>query len=232
MSVILIADDESVVRDALSAYFGAKGYGTFTAADGEAALEIFKREKIDFVILDLMLPKMSGEEVCNAIRASSDVPILMLTAKAGEDDAVSGLRLGADDYVTKPFSIRELHARVEAILRRTGGKKDVSVLHYGDLYVDFESHEVSVAGKNISLTALEWKIFSTLARHPRKIYTRAELLDIAFEDGYQGVDRVIDTHIKNIRRKMGGDMRSPRYIRTVYGLGYRFMGMKNDSAQP
>lgn len=227
--VLLLVDDEAMIREAVSSYFEKKGFLVHAVETGKEALELFHSQSIDFVILDLMLPDLSGEEICRTIRKTSNVPIVMLTAKTQEKNVLDGLRMGADDYVRKPFSLKELYARAEAILRRSSSRNNPTAVRNaewrnGDLAVDFELHTVKKAGKSVSLTPIEWKIFSTLALHPQKVYTRDELLSAAFDMEFDGYDRVIDTHIKNLRKKIEDDSKSYVYILTVWGTGYRFGG--------
>lgn len=223
---ILVVDDEEMICQAVNAYFTANGYTVFTADSGKKAVDVFSTENIDFVILDLMLPEMTGEEVCEHLRTISSVPILMLTAKTGDDDIVNGLNIGADDYMTKPFSMKQLLARVEAISRRfsNSNKPLAKVFKYDDLVVDCSKMEVFLNGKFISVTPIEWRILSSMIQNQRKVYTRDELLTIAFGTDYDGFDRSVDTHIKNLRKKLGDDPRKSTYIHTVHGIGYRFGG--------
>lgn len=228
---VLVVDDEPMIRESVSAYITKQGYHVFTAEDGNEALEIFQNYPIMFVILDLMLPGMSGEEVCQAIRRQSRVPIIMLTAKTQEDDVLNGLNIGADDYVTKPFSVKQLYARMEAILRRT--VSDLKPLaekfswNDNDLQIDFEHNEVRKQDELLSLTPSEWKILSALIKHPKKVFSRDNLIDLVFGSDFKGYDRVIDTHIKNLRKKVETDPKSPVYVKTVHGLGYKFGGDEN-----
>lgn len=230
MMHILLVDDETMIREAVSSFFEKKGAEVYAAETGAEALRIFETRRIDFVILDLMLPDLSGEEVCTHIRKSSDVPIIMLTAKVMEDDVLHGLRLGADDYIKKPFSLKELYARTEAILRRIAKEESpfASIFRWneGDLEADRKNRIVRKQGKVVSLTSTEQKIFDALTAYPKKIFTRDELIAVAFGDDFEGYDRVIDTHIKNLRRKLETDSRNPVYILTVHGVGYRFGGEK------
>lgn len=225
---ILVVDDEAMIREAVSSYLEHKGYRTVAAKSGSEALAIFEREPIHFVILDLMLPDVSGEEVCVQLRKRSRVPILMLTAKAAESDLLHGLRIGADDYLTKPFSLKELHARLEVILRRS--RDDLTPLvekfswNNGDLCVDYVRQEVRKQGRAVSLTPNEWKILVTLTKSPQRVFTREELIFHAFGADFDGYDRVIDTHIKNLRKKIEDEPRDPVYVRTVRGAGYQFGG--------
>ncbi len=224
---VLIVDDEKMIRDAVSAYFTKMGCRTFEADDGKTALLTFERENIDFIFLDLMLPGMSGEEVCRQIRAKSGVPIVMLTAKTQEESILNGLGIGADDYVTKPFSVKQLYARMEAIMRRFSDKLGVSrntLSFEGGLVISIENSEALKNEAPISLTKSEWKILSSMAGHPKKVFTRDELLEIVFGEDADSLDRVIDTHIKNLRKKIEDDPRNPQYIITVHGLGYKFGG--------
>lgn len=228
---VLVIDDEAMIRESVSAYIAKQGYHVFTAEDGKKALEIFQNHPIMFVILDLMLPGMSGEEICQAIRKQSRVPIIMLTAKTQEKDVLNGLSIGADDYVTKPFSVKQLYARMEAILRRTTG--DLKPLaekfswNDNDLQIDFEHNEVRKQGELLSMTPIEWKILSTMMKYPKKVFSRGNLIDLVFGPDFNGYDRVIDTHIKNLRKKVETDPKNPVYVKTVHGLGYKFGGEKN-----
>lgn len=225
---ILIVDDEAMIREVVSSYLEKKGFCVFTAETGLEALEIFEKQNIAFIILDLMLPDLSGEEICARIRKKSRVPIIMLTAKTTEQDLLNGLNIGADDYITKPFSLKVLYARIEVILRRSSD--DLKPLanrfqwNNGDLEVDFEHFIVKKHGDIINLTPIEWKLFSCFVKYPQKIFTRDDLIAIAFEMDFDGYDRVIDTHIKNLRKKLEDDPRKPMYIQTVYGIGYKFGG--------
>lgn len=225
---ILVVDDERMIREAVSSYLEKQGYRVFTAETGQEALQIFEQETISFIILDLMLPDMSGEEICATIRRQSRVPIIMLTAKTMERDMVSGLDLGADDYITKPFSLKNLYARVQAILRRAS--EDLKPLaariswNQGDFVIDYDSREVHKGGRTIAVTPIEWKLLSAFTKYPQKIFTRDDLLAAAFDQDFDGYDRVIDTHIKNLRKKIEDDPKKPVYICTVHGMGYKFGG--------
>lgn len=227
---ILVVDDEQKILEVVSSYLESKDYKVYTAETGSEALNIFERMNIEFIILDLMLPDLSGEEVCKRIRIRSRVPMLMLTAKTMEEDMLDGLQMGADDYMTKPFSLRELYARMEAILRRTAENPVPLAARFlwnkGDLSVDFEKIEIKKNGQIISLTPKEWKILSALVKYPQKVFTRDDLLNVAFDASYEGSDRVIDTHIKNLRKKIEDNPQKPVYVKTVHGLGYRFGGEK------
>lgn len=222
---VLIVDDEPMIRASLSAWLSKMGWHTVTAESGPDALALFWETPVQFVLLDLMLPGLSGEEVCREIRCRSQVPIIMLTAKTQEESILNGLGMGADDYVTKPFSVKQLYARMEAVLRRSGSAGAPSRQVYpGGLQIDLETNEASVNGFPISLTPSEWKILSALAKHPKKIFSREELMDLAIGADSDSFDRVIDTHIKNLRKKLEADSRNPVYVKTVHGLGYKFGG--------
>lgn len=221
---ILLVEDEKSIRDVVAAYLEKEGFWVTTAVDGQAALDAFAAKQFDIVILDLMLPKVSGEEVCQSIRNESDVPVIMLTAKGEIDDRITGLNLGADDYLVKPFSPRELVARVRAILRRANA--DVEPLReklvFGDLEIDITAHRTTLAGKEVDLTASEFKLLTTLARYPGRVYSRMELVERVLGYDFEGYERTVDSHIKNLRAKIGDDPRDPRFIFTVHGVGYRF----------
>lgn len=225
---VLVVDDEAMIRESVSAYITKQGYRVFAAEDGRRALEIFQNYPIMFVILDLMLPGISGEEICQAIRRQSRVPIIMLTAKTQESDVLNGLHIGADDYVTKPFSIKQLYARMEAILRRTAGEPEPLAEEFSwnghDLQIDFAHNEVRKQGELLNLTPSEWKILSAMAKYPKKVFSRDNLIALVFGPDFDGYDRVIDTHIKNLRKKVETDPKKPVYIKTVHGLGYKFGG--------
>lgn len=225
---VLMIEDESMIREAVSSYLSRQGCRVFSADSGRDALAIFEEEAITFVILDLMLPDMSGEAICTAIRKRSRVPIIMLTAKTQEEDVLNGLQIGADDYMTKPFSLKELYARMTAILRRTSDDLKPLAEKYSwngnDLCIDFQHSEVRKRGRLLALTPSEWKILSALIKHPQKVYLRNELIELAFGLDFNGYDRVIDTHIKNLRKKVEDDPKQPVYIKTVHGVGYKFGG--------
>ncbi len=225
---VLVVDDEQMIREAVSSYLQKQGYHVFSAETGREALRIFQKQRISFVILDLMLPDLSGEEVCTALRKQSRVPIIMLTAKTMEEDMLRGLGLGADDYITKPFSLKNLYARMRTILRRAG--EDLKPLvekfswNNGDLVIDYDHREVNKAGRTVVLTPIEWNILSALTKYPQRVFTREDLIAIAFDPDFDGYSRVIDTHVKNLRKKLEDDPRKPVYVRTVHGTGYRFGG--------
>lgn len=225
---ILIVDDEPKILEAVAAFLASKGYTVYTAGNGRKALEIFERRSISLVVLDLMLPDVSGEEVCTRIRKTSRIPVIMLTAKVQEEDLLNGLRIGADDYILKPFSLKELHARIDTVLRRSSENLaplvPKSSWRNGDLVIDFEKNTVVRRDAQIMLTQSERKILSVLVKYPGRVFSREDLIAVAFGDAFDGFDRVIDTHIKNLRRKIGEDPKAPVYILTVHGLGYKFGG--------
>lgn len=224
---ILVVDDEEKIVEIVKSYLEAAGYGVVCAYDGQEALRLFEQHAPALVVLDLMLPGLSGEAVCEAIRKRSRTPIIMLTAKVEESSIIGGLHLGADDYVVKPFSPRQLMARIEAVQRRAAGDAALyRALSFGggDLIIDDARHEVRKRGLRVPLTPTEFNILFTMAKHPTKIFTREELIAIAMEEDYAGYDRVIDTHIKNIRHKIEDNPRNAVYIKTVHGVGYTFGG--------
>ncbi len=225
-ATILVVDDERKIRELVRTYLEREGYSVLVADTGQRALEASSRAIPDLVVLDLMLPDLSGEEVARSLRATSNVPIIMLTAKAGEDDRVAGLRLGADDYLAKPFSPRELVARVEAVLRRTNGGRSDGRLCFesGHLVLDRDSREVTVAGEATDLTRSEFDLMYALASRPGRVFSRYELINRVQGYDYEGYERTIDAHVKNLRRKIGDEPRHPRYVLTVTGVGYKFAG--------
>ncbi|MDH3330401.1 MAG: response regulator transcription factor [Desulfobulbaceae bacterium] len=220
---VLIVEDDQNTASLVATYLAREGFSTVIAYDGEQALLMERQHQPVFVILDVMLPKIDGWEVCRRLRKVSDVPILMLTAREEEIDRIMGLSLGADDYVVKPFSPRELVERVKAILRRTHAAAEKAVvLSHGGLVLDPEKHKVSLDGRLVNLTTLEYKLLYVLMRAPGRVYTRDELLDHFYQHGEVVVDRVVDVHIGKLRQKIEQDPSSPRFIRTVRGFGYRF----------
>ncbi|MCW6086414.1 response regulator transcription factor [Clostridium sporogenes] len=225
---ILVVDDEERILDVIKAYLEKEGYEVITAMDGEGAIKLFKEISFHLVILDLMLPKLSGEEVCSKIREYSNVPIIMLTAKVEEEDKLEGLSIGADDYLTKPFSVRELVARVKALIRRAyRGKYPLAehlILNDGDLEVDIRKMKVLKKGKVVTLTPYEFKVLVSLLTNPGQVFTREQLVEQAFGYDYESFNRTVDTYIKNIRQKIEDNPKAPNYITTVYGVGYRFGG--------
>lgn len=225
---VLVVDDEPRIAEVVGSYLERGGFTPLWAENGRKALELFEREKPALVILDLMLPDISGEEVCRRIRARSRVPVIMLTAKVEDGDAVRGLRMGADDYVTKPFSPRQLMARVEAVLRRASGESSVQAGELSfcdeDLCIDAARLEVRKRGAAVALTPSEFRILRTLAANPGRVFSREALITLSLGDDFGGTDRVIDAHVKSLRRKIETDPANPRYILTVHGIGYRFEG--------
>lgn len=221
---ILLVEDEKNIRDAVAAYLERAGYWVTPAADGQEAVDAFSLHQFDLVILDLMLPRLPGEKVCRIIRDTSDVPIIMLTAKGEVEDRIVGLELGADDYLIKPFSPRELVARVRALLRRAhiGSEPQREVLDFGGLTIDLNGHKVLVNDEEVDLTASEFKLLTTLSRYPGRVYSRMELVEKVLGYDFEGYERTIDSHVKNLRAKIGDDPRNPRWIYTVHGVGYRF----------
>ena len=221
---VVVIDDDASVQEVTRAYLERDGYLVYLAGTAAEGLAIAARVKPGLIVLDLMLPDRSGEDVCREIRERSDVPVLMLTAKASEDERVAGLALGADDYLTKPFSPRELVARARAILRRTQTETPlVEVLSFdgGALEIDTVQHEVRRDGQAVELTPNEYKLLQTLARYPGRVYSRFELINHVQGYEYQGYERTIDAHVKNLRHKVEPDPKHPRYVETVFGVGYR-----------
>lgn len=222
---ILIIEDEKKISDIVKSYLERDGFNVTVAETGREALKLIK-DKFDLIILDLKLPDIDGEEICSTIRKTSDIPIIMLTAKSSEEERVKGLGMGADDYVVKPFSPRELIARVKAHLRRTkkGERKSLS-FNEGALKIDTSAMEVKKRDKAISLTASEFRILLGLAERPNIVFSREQLVNIVQGYDFEGYDRVIDAHIKNLRHKIEDDTQKPMFIKTVYGAGYKFIGV-------
>ena len=218
MRRVLIVDDDPKVCETLDRYLAHAGYKTASALDGAKALEMTRTFAPDLIVLDLMLPQIDGLEVCRTLRASSQVPIIMLTARTTEHDKLTGLSLGADDYLTKPFSPRELVARVEAVLRRTGSSAKTACVAAGSLMIDPERCEVTVDGAPVTLTATELRLLLSMARSPGRVFRRDELAHLALGDDFDGMDRTVDAHIKNLRRKVGAEI-----IATVFGVGYKLV---------
>ena len=223
---VVVIDDEPSVQEVVRGYLERDGYLVYVAGNGTEGLALAERMNPGLIVLDLMLPDMAGEEICRQIRDRSDVPILMLTAKSGEEERIRGLGLGADDYLTKPFSPRELVARVGAILRRSSNAETplVETLSFDDgrLEIDTVGHEVLVAGVPVDLTPNEYKLLVTLARYPGRVYSRFELINHVQGYEFEGYERTIDVHVKNLRKKIESDPRHPHYVQTVVGTGYRF----------
>ncbi|ABR35124.1 MULTISPECIES: response regulator transcription factor [Clostridium] len=223
MNNILIIEDEKSVSDVVKAYLEREGYGVYSTENGLDGIEVFRKERIDLVILDLMLPDIDGEEVCKILRKISDVYIFMLTAKSTLSDKIEGLNIGADEYLTKPLSPRELTARVNALFRRVGCKKE-NVISFNDnkLIIDVDKRLVKLSGEEINLTPNEFDILYILASNQGKVFTREAIIERAFGMEFDGSDRSIDVHIKNLRKKIEEDTKSPQYIVTVTKIGYKF----------
>jgi DNA-binding response OmpR family regulator len=230
--VVLVVDDEEKILELVRSYLEINGYTALCARNGREGLALFEgsrnhgsQNQVSLILLDLMLPDLPGEEFCRKIREVSDIPIIMVSARVEEESIIRGLKIGADDYVTKPFSPRQLMARVEAGLRRAGNNgKTGGFLQYGDLTVDTEKRSVSLKGKPLSLTRDEYHILSLLMSRQAKIFTRDEILNAIKGEDNASFDRAVDTHIKKLRAKIGDDPKAPTYIVTVYGMGYRFGG--------
>ncbi|HEY3374678.1 MAG TPA: response regulator transcription factor [Candidatus Aquicultor sp.] len=219
---ILVVDDEKQIVELISAYLEREGYQVISAYDGRAALELAEREKPDLILLDLMLPEVNGFEVCRLIRNGSHVPIIMLTARDEETDKVLCLEVGADDYITKPFSPREVLARVRAVLRRSVPEpSSADHLQIGKLEIDLAKHEVTKEDETLQLTPTEFKILEAMAKSPGRVFTRLQLMDYVQGYSFEGYERTIDAHIKNLRQKIEDNPKQPLYIVTVFGVGYR-----------
>ncbi|WP_324716263.1 response regulator transcription factor [Carboxydochorda subterranea] len=237
-----MVDDEPEITQVLRAYLEAEGFRVVIAGDGLEALGLARSRGVDLVLLDLLLPGLDGREVCRRLRNESDLPIIMLTARGDEVDRVVGLELGADDYITKPFSPREVVARVRAVLRRAHARSqggaapapgagaapvargaEDEVHRVGELTVDVPRHQATLRGRELELTPTEFKILATLASHPGRVFTRLQLVERVQGMAFEGYERTIDAHIKNLRQKLGDDPRHPRFIATVYGVGYKLV---------
>lgn len=222
---ILVVDDEKLLVKGIKYNLEQEGYTVVTAFDGEEALHLAHDESIDLILLDLMLPKMDGLTVCRNVRAFSDVPIIMLTAKSEDIDKILGLEYGADDYITKPFNIREVTSRIKAILRRVNTKpkeSDSMTFMSGDVELDYNFRNVKIKGKLIELTGKEFDLIELFIKHPGKVYTRENLLDIAWGFDYPGDVRTVDVHIRRLREKIEQNPAEPEYIRTKWGVGYYY----------
>jgi len=230
-STIFIVEDDLKIARIVKAYIEGAGFTAHHFIDGSAALEAAKRQLPDLVILDLMLPDISGEELFQDLKSLGDIPVIMVTSKSSEEERVAGLALGADDYVVKPFSPRELAFRVQAVLKRYQGNLDTSgnLLSFGGgrLVLDGQTFGVSLDQQPVTLTASEFRLLHVLAEQPGRIFTREELIEKALDYHFEGYDRTVDAHIKNIRKKIESDPRRPEYVQTVYGVGYRFGGKKD-----
>lgn len=222
---IILVDDEPEILTLVRDYLSREGFTVLTAINGNEGMELIDREKPDLVLLDWMLPGMSGLEMCKHLRETSTIPIIMLTAKSEEIDRVLGLEFGADDYIVKPFSLRELAARIKTVLRRSSGvvqENNSSILIRGDLSIDVASHKVSKRGQELSLTPTEFNILHLLATRPGTVYSRLQLLRQAMGEEYLYYERSIDTHVSNLRKKVEDNPSDPKYVETVFGVGYRF----------
>ena len=231
-SILVIEDDPGIVK-IVRLYLERDGHRVATAGDGAAGLRLAQESPPDLVVLDLMLPRLDGMAVCRALRAQSEVPIIMVTARAGEDDRLAGLDLGADDYIVKPFSPRELAARVRAVLRRATRAENAgsgaganagrpSRLEYDGIVIDLEARAVRIGDRSPALTPTEFRLLAMLAQQPGRVFSRDQIIENAFGDDYDGFDRTVDVHIANLRRKIEPDGKRPRYVQTVHGVGYRF----------
>lgn len=225
---ILVVEDEEKISSVVKSFLESKDFVVVLAENGRKALDLFEKENISLILLDLMLPEVSGEEVCRIIRKKSRVPIIMLTARSDEADLLKGLGLGADDYVTKPFSLKALYARMEAVMRRSASDSvplfSKFTFNDNDLTIDLEARIVMKQSVEVKLTPNEYKILITLIKYPNKVFTREELIVLAFGAEFDGYDRTIDTHIKNLRQKIETDSKSPIYVKTIHGVGYKFGG--------
>jgi DNA-binding response OmpR family regulator len=221
---ILVVDDDRKTVDLLRLYLERDGYQVLAAHDGRQALDLTRQRRPDLIVLDLMLPSVDGLDVCRILRAESATPIIMLTARTTEDDKLLGLDLGADDYITKPFSPREVVARVRVVLRRVGAERDSepATVHFRQLTVDFVGHAARLRGEPLRLTPKEFKLLETLIKQPGRAWSRLDLLEQVFGFDYEGLERTVDVHVMNLRRKIEHDPARPEYIQTVYGVGYKF----------
>ena len=226
---VLVVDDDVKTVELVKLYLNQDGYRVLTAYDGVEAMRLAQEGHPDLIVLDLMLPGIDGLQVCRALRQESDVPIIMLTAKTTDQDKLTGLELGADDYMTKPFSPRELAARVRAVLRRLPGERGPDKIQHNELTVDFIKYEAFLAGRSLNLTTVEFKLLGILAKEPGRVFNRAQLIEKALGYDFEGFDRTIDVHILNLRRKLEADPSHPRYIKTVYGAGYKLSEVSNDT---
>ena len=223
-STVLVVEDDPHTVEVVRLYLQRDGHSVLTAPDGLSGLQLFREGRPDLVVLDLMLPGVDGLQVCRTIRQESDVPIVMLTARVEEEDRVAGLELGADDYVTKPFSLRELAARVRAVLRRTiqdAAERSPTTLAHAEISMDTQMRTVSVGDSPLKLTPTEFRLLTMLLREPGKTFTRDEIIDRVFGYDFDGFDRTVDSHVYSLRRKLDAVAKDRRYIQTVYGVGYR-----------
>ena len=222
---VLVVEDDPGITHVIRLYLEQDGHQVATAADGSAGLKLARQSDPDLIVLDLMLPRLDGMEICRALRQESDVPIIMVTARVSEADRLAGLDLGADDYVLKPFSPRELAARVRAVLRRTArpsASHGLSSIEYGEICIDLARRTVAVGPNKPSLTPTEFRLLTTLAAEPGRAFTRDQIIDRVLGYDFEGFDRTVDVHVANLRRKVEPHVGRPRYIQTVHGVGYRF----------
>lgn len=226
---VLVVDDDVKTVELVKLYLNRDGYRVYTAHDGIEALRLAREQRPNLIVLDLMLPGMDGLQVCRTLRQESDVPIIMLTAKTTDQDKLTGLDLGADDYITKPFSPRELAARVRTVLRRLPGERGPEEIKHNKLAVNFLKHEAYLAGSPLDLTSVEFKLLGVFIKEPGRVFNRAQLIEKAFDHDFEGFDRTIDVHILNLRRKLEPDPRNPVYIKTVYGAGYKLSEVGSDT---
>lgn len=225
MENILVVDDEYKIVEVIKVYLEKSGYNVITAFNGKDAIKEYENNNIDLIILDLMLPDINGEDICKTLREKSNVPIIMLTAKIQEEDALNGFNIGADDYITKPFSPKILVSKVNAILKRIfSNEKKRLYFNYGDLVIDTASYEVFKKDERVTLTPSEFKILLELSKNPNVVFTREELMDKTMKEDNYVYDRIIDSHIKNIRSKIEDNSKDPKYVLTVHGVGYKFGG--------
>jgi DNA-binding response OmpR family regulator len=224
---VLVVDDDVKTVELVKLYLNRDGYRVLTAYNGNDALQLARSSHPDLIVLDLMLPGMNGLDVCRTLRDESDVPIIMVTALTTDDDRLTGLNLGADDYVSKPFSPRELAARVRAVLRRLPGERGPEKVKHGALTIDFLKHEAYLEDKPLNLTPIEFKVLGALIKEPGRVFSRAQIIEKALGHDFESFDRTIDVHILKLRRKLEPDPHHPRYIKTIYGAGYKLL--ENDS---
>ena len=220
---VLVVDDDVKTVELIKLYLNRDGYRVLTAYDGVDALRLARDSHPDLIVLDLMLPGIDGLEICQTIRDESDVPIIMLTARTTDEDKLAGLGLGADDYVTKPFSPKELAARIRAVLRRLPGERGPEEIKRGELTVNFLNHSATLDGRPLNLSPTEFKLLGALVKEPGRVLSRAQLIEEALGYDFEGFDRTMDVHILNLRRKLEADPRHPKYIKTIYGVGYTFL---------
>ena len=226
---VLVVDDDAKTVELVKLYLNRDGYRVLTAYDGVESLRLARESRPDLIVLDLMLPGMDGLEVCRTLRDESDVPIIMLTARTTDEDKLTGLGLGADDYVTKPFSPRELAARIRTVLRRSAGERGPAEIKRGEVVLSFFKQEASIDGRPLNLTPVEFKLLGVLIKEPGRVFSRAQLVEKALGYDYEGFDRTIDVHILNLRRKLEADPSHPKRIKTVYGAGYKFSEVQSDT---